>query len=123
MKSVIRPITQADIDEMVAEPLPHRIRAWAVEIDDVLQGIGGLVFMPNDMVAAFVMMKPGAARYKIALHKAGLLAMREAKRLGIPRVVALAQAQNPAAEPWLERLGFRPVSVDGEVAWVWTDRK
>ena len=99
-----------------------RIRAYSVLIDDVLQGIGGLAFMPSGTVAGFVMMVPGAARYKVALHKAGLMAMREARRLGIDRVVALAEMHNPAAEPWLERLGFRPVPIDGTVAWVWTDK-
>jgi RimJ/RimL family protein N-acetyltransferase len=104
---------------MINEPLPWRVRAWAVERDCELLGIGGFAYQPNDTIAAFVLKKPGAERYRVALHRAGLMAMAEAKRLGYRRIVALADKTNEAAERWLERLGFREVMVDSEQAWVW----
>lgn len=115
----IRPATRADIDQMISEPLPWRVRAWAVERDGELLGVGGFAYQPNDTIAAFVLKKPGAERYRLALHKAGRLAMAEARRLGYRRIVALADKTNDAAERWLERLGFRQVMVDKEQAWVW----
>lgn len=117
--TLIRPATRADIDAMINEPLPWRVRAWAVEDDGKLLGIGGFAYQPNDTIAAFVLKKPGAEKYAVSLHRAGLMAMREAKRLGYRRIVALAEQTNEAAERWLERLGFKQVMVDKETAWVW----
>lgn len=82
-------------------------------------GIGGFAYQPNDTIAAFVLKKPGAEKYAVSLHRAGLMAMREAKRLGYRRIVALAEQTNEAAERWLERLGFKQVMVGTEKAWVW----
>jgi hypothetical protein len=48
---------------MINEPLPWRVRAWAVERDGELLGIGGFAYQPHDTIAAFVMKKPGAERY------------------------------------------------------------
>lgn len=119
-RTTLRPATRADFDAMLAEPLPFRVRAFAAERDGELLGIGGIAFAPDGTVAAFVQLKPGANRYKIALHKAGLRTIAEIKRLGIRRVVAIAEKGNAAAEPWLARLGFRPIETGGEVVWIWT---
>lgn len=116
---VIRPATKADIDQLIDEPLPWRVRAYAVEDGGKLLGVGGFAYQPNDTIAAFVLKAPGAERYKVALHRAGLMAMREARNLGYRRIVALAEKTNPAAERWLARLGFKQVMVDKERAWVW----
>jgi RimJ/RimL family protein N-acetyltransferase len=104
---------------MITGPLPWRVRAWAVELDGELLGIGGFAYQPNDTIAAFVMKKPGAEKYAVSLHRAGLMAMQEARRLGYRRIVALAEKTNDAAERWLARLGFKEVMVDEEKAWVW----
>lgn len=115
----IRPATRADIDALLDEPLPYRVRAWAVERDGELLGVGGFAYQPRDVIAAFVIKAAGAEKYPVALHRAGLKAMAEARRAGFRRVVALAQLGNEAAERWLARLGFKPLMVDGERAWVW----
>jgi len=104
---------------MIDEKLPWRVRAWAVEKGDELLGIGGFAYQPNDTIAAFVLKKPGAEKYAVSLHRAGLMAMREARRLGYRRIVAMAEQTNEAAERWLIRLGFKLVMVDREKAWVW----
>lgn len=115
----IRPATREDIDQLVSESLPYRVRAYAVEDNGKLLGVGGFAYQPNDVVAAFVLKAPGAERYKLALHRAGLMAMAEAKKSGYRRIVALAEKTNPAAERWLARLGFKQVMVDNEKAWIW----
>lgn len=114
-----RTATRADIEQLIDEPLPYRIRAFAVEDEGRLLGVGGFAYQPNDTIAAFVLKAPGAEKYRIALHRAGLMAMAEARAAGFRRVVALAEQANPAADRWLARLGFKQVLVDGESAWVW----
>lgn len=117
---VIRPATRADIDSLISEKLPYRVRAFAVEDrDGKLLGVGGFAYQPHDTIAAFVLKAPGAEKYKVALHRAGLMVMAEAKAAGFRRVVALAEKTNPAAERWLARLGFKQIMVEGEQAWVW----
>jgi len=116
---MIRPATRKDIDQLISEPLPHRIRAFAVEENGKLLGVGGFVYQPDGTIAAFVLKAPGAEKYRVALHRAGLMAMQEAKKAGFRRVVALAEKTNPAAERWLSRLGFKQVMVEKEKAWIW----
>ena len=119
----LRPAISADFAELLAQPLPYRVRAYTALRDDELLGIGGIAFLPQDTFAAFLILKPGARRYRIALHKAGLMTLRVARELGIRRLVATADTAIPAAEPWLDRLGFRCITVRGEHVWVWTDEE
>lgn len=116
----LRPAKSSDFDTLISEPLPYRVRAFTAEHEGKLLGVGGLAFQPDGTVAAFLLLAPGANRFKMALHKAGLRTMALARELGIKRVVALAEEGNAAAEPWLDRLGFERTVVDNETAWVWT---
>lgn len=123
MSVKLRYATAADIAHFVTGPLPYRIRAFAAETNRSLLGIGGLAFQPSGTIAAFLLIKPEARKFPIALHKAGLRTLAEARALGIRRIVALAEEGNAAAEPWLARLGFDRVQVNDEFAWVWQDKK
>lgn len=116
---LIRHATLADFQEIIGEPLPFRVRAFAVEHDGKLLGIGGLAYLPNGTVGAFVHATEGARPYRIAMHKAGLRTMEEARKLGLRRVVALAEPGIEPAVRWLERLGFHPTVVDGETVYAW----
>lgn len=116
---VLRPATRADFDKLTSEPLPCRVKAWAAERDGEVLGVGGLAFLPTGTVAAFVHAAPGAHRYKMAFHKAGLMAMAEAKRMGLKHVVAMSDKSIEPASRWLERLGFRPMMIDGEKVYTW----
>jgi RimJ/RimL family protein N-acetyltransferase len=121
-KVCVRPATRADFDALIDEPLPYRVRATAGERGGKLVAVGGLAFQPDDTVAAFLILAPGergAPGFKLALHKAGLRMMADARRLGIRRVVATAEHDNPAAEPWLARLGFERAGPDDHSAWIW----
>ena len=120
MKAVIRYATDGDFISVVGAPPTLRVRAFAGEVDGEVLAVGGLAFLPDGSVGAFLQAKPGAERrYSVTLHRAGLRTMQEARRVGIQRVVALADKDVVPAERWLERLGFEAVQVDGERAFVW----
>jgi RimJ/RimL family protein N-acetyltransferase len=121
-KVEIRYAVKSDFETLMEDPLPWRVRAFAAVLDDELLGVGGLAFMPDGTVAAFVRMDEKARRYKVAIHKAGLRTMQEAKRLGIRRVVALAEDGIEPARRWLQRLGFNKMIVDDQEVWVWQTR-
>lgn len=116
MKARIRPATREDILKVYPR-VPCRLRALAVEDDEKLLGVGGLIFQPDGVVVAFVVFCEGVTGKSAAvtLHKAGLMTMQMARDLGIRRVVANADLQFPAAERWLARLGFEPF----EGVWLW----
>lgn len=130
----LRPTVPADLPLVISEPLPYRIKALTAYIpgepfwtsggdgvfDDQVLGVGGLCYMPNDIVGAFVAMTEEGRKYPAAIHRAGLAAMRMIRQSGEPRVVAIADRIVPGAERWLERLGFRPVTVGDVTAYVWS---
>lgn len=122
MRVTLRPTIAADLPHVIGEPLPHRIRAITALAGDRVLGVGGIGFRPDGTVIAFVSMLEEGRRYPAAIHRAGLLAMKMIRESGVPRVVAEAQPDNPAAEPWLLRLGFCPVDIDGHKAYVWEAR-
>ena len=119
-----RPATQADFIAMFGHPPEHRVRALAAEIDGRLVGLGGLALvMPaeGDACEFWVcfMRAPDALRARpVALHRAGLRMIAEAQRLGIRRLVALAEPGIEAAERWLRRFGFVPEEINGETVWI-----
>ena len=116
----LRDATRSDFEAMLDEPLPYRVRAFAASRDGELLGVGGLAFLPES-VAAFLLVVPGARRYRVALHKAGIHTMNEARRLGIRRVVALAEPGIEPADRWLNRLGFHVTDVGGKSVYVWQE--
>lgn len=120
MRVQLRPTVAADLPHVIGnQPLPFRIKALTAHIGDQVLGVGGLGYMPNGIVGAFVAMNEEGRKYPAAIHRAGLAAMRMIRESGEPRVVAIADALVPGAERWLERLGFRLVTVDGLTAYVW----
>ena len=119
MRVELKPATSADIIAMYGFELPLRVRASAAWAGDELLGGGGLTFMADGTGAAFMMMTPHAFCFPVAMWKAAKHTLAEARRLRINRIVALAQHNNPAAVPFLERLGFQPIVINGgETAWV-----
>jgi hypothetical protein len=109
VKVTLRPTRPEDLCAVIGEPLPFRIRAITVLDGDKVLGIGGIGFPPNGPVIAFVQQAPEAKKYKVSFHRAGLMAMRMIRESGVAEVVATADADDPAALAWLERLGFRSV--------------
>lgn len=115
----LRYATEADFAPFVELPLPWRVRAFAAVDGDRVLGVGGLAFLPDGTVGAFVHADDEARKHKVAAHKAGLRAMQEAKDLGLHCVVAMAAPEIEASERWLLRLGFAPEVHNDTVVYVW----
>lgn len=119
----MRPTIAEDLPYLIgSQPLPHRIKATTALVEGRIVGIGGLGFRADGTVIAFVMMNDHARRYPAAIHRAGLLTMKMIRDMKLRRVVAQADPEQPSAERWLERLGFRPTTIRGETVWVWQNR-
>jgi hypothetical protein len=115
----LRPAVNGDFEAVVGRPPPFRIKALTGVEDGKPVGIGGIGFQPDGTYVAFMSCNECARRYKVAMHRAALLTMNAAKSMGIKRLVALADPGIEKAEPWLLRLGFKPVEVAGERVFVW----
>jgi RimJ/RimL family protein N-acetyltransferase len=121
----LRPTIAADLSHVIGEPLPFRIRAITAIAGDAVIGVGGLAFSPDGTVWAFVQQTQEAKRYKVAFHRAGLMAMRMVAQSGVREVLATADADNAVARRWLERLGFVEANredFNGQVLFVWRSR-
>lgn len=110
---ILRPANGADIADLYGN-LGPTVRAIAGEVDGQVVGIGGLAFVKG-IVLAFADLDDEMRRRPIALHKAALGFLRQAKQAGHRHVFAECDRNIPRARPWLERLGFRPVDDDGTV--------
>lgn len=119
MTATVRPALPSDFDLFGDRP-PARVKAWALEHDGEVIGIGGLLALPDGGWAGFLDLKPGAGkRAPKSLHKGAIAFMEEQRRQGIRRVTATADLEaSPAAERWLQRLGFREYQVNGAKVFV-----
>lgn len=102
--------------------MPFRARAITAEADGQPIGIGGLAFLEDGTVAAFLEMPEASRKYAVTLHKAGLGVMQIARDMGIGTVVTLADPKVEQAKRWLLRLGFEPVVIDEQEVWRWQTR-
>jgi hypothetical protein len=144
---ILRPTIAQDLPFLIGEPLPCRIRAITAVLAATdepacaggndstvvagcppedgrassIIGIGGIALPPDGPAWAFVQQAPEAKRYPVAFHRAGLMAMKMIRELGLREVVATADADNAAALRWLRRLGFVESDrqdIDGKVLFV-----
>lgn len=106
LRVAFRPTVAADLPFLTSAPLPTRIKAITAEVDGRIIGLGGFTFRPDGAVVAFAQIADEARKYPAAIHRAGLLVMKMVRDMGLPVIFAEAQEGNPAAEPWLIRLGF-----------------
>lgn len=122
---VLRPTVASDLPQLVAMPLPHRIRAITAVLPgedgeaETILGFGGIGYRPDGTAIAFAVMTDAFRKYPVAVHRAGLMGMKLIRDSGLRIVVAEAEEGNPAAEPWLLRFGFRPRVISGRRAFVW----
>lgn len=108
-KVELQPACPADFQE-VFETVPSiRTRSVTARIDGRVVGVGGVGYVKDGSVVAFAFITDELRKNKIALHKAGLKVIADAKRDGIKRLIAQASADVPSAVRWLERYGFKPV--------------
>lgn len=118
-----RPSTLDDFVRLTGSPPVYRVRsitAFVGEPDGSERplGIGGVIFLPDGTNVASIHISDELRRYPVALHKVGLLALEDFRKMGLTRVVATADPF-PAARRWLIRLGFTPeMQSNGEI-FVW----
>lgn len=119
MTVTLRPSTAQDVALFFETPLPWRIKGWTGERDGEVLGVGGLAFLPDGTVAAFLRCTDEGRKYAVSLHKAALRVLQDARELGISRLVALAEQDIAPARRWLLRLGFEPMTIDGTEVFLW----
>ena len=96
------------------------MRAVTAHVGDRILAIGGIAILPNRQFAAFAHISDEMReRYPVALHKAGIRGMRLALDLNAKKVMAIPDEDVPAANRWLERLGFTATEVKGERLYQW----
>lgn len=119
MRVALRPTVAADLPQVLDRPLPFRIRAITAVIGTRVLAVGGLGYMPNGIVGAFLAQHPDFRNYPAAVHRAGIAGMKLIRESGERRVVAIADEIIPSARRWLVHFGFEAVTVDGLTAYVW----
>jgi hypothetical protein len=123
MAIVVTPLTAADIGEITREPFPYRVSGFTARLDGAVIAIGGATHLPDGTLLAFAHLTDEARRRKVWLHKQAksVLARLAARRR---RIVATASPEIPAAQRWLERLGFVPLDAfaeNGRLIWIWSE--
>ncbi len=116
MRVEIRPSQPEDFLELVGRLPPCRTMSLTATLGGRVLGIGGLVFAGGD-VGAWVHMTDEARRFPFAIHRAGVAAIAMMRRARVRCVYASAQPDNPAAERWLKRLGFRRDAAESRFVW------
>lgn len=118
----LEPATAADFEALVGRQRPPvRMRALTAKLGEQPIGIGGFLFMPDGSVWASMLVLPDGRKYPAAILRAGVMAMRLARKLKLREVWAKPDAGEPAAERYLVRLGFKRVGDDdgGEPLFRW----
>lgn len=119
MKAELRPVTPDDVLQFVGEPSPYRMRGLAGVVDGEVIGLGGIALLPDQTAIAFVHLSDEARKHPILLHRAALTTLADAKARGIRKIIAMADDDQPAAERWLIRLGFRREEIEGMKVYTW----
>ncbi len=120
MKVEVDYATRADL--AAVGTVPHcRVSALAGRSPEgQVIGVGGLAYAADGRVFAWADLTEEARKHPVALHKAGLRAMRMARESGLRRLVATTDLSvTPAGARWLARLGFKREEACGAEIWVW----
>lgn len=116
----LTPTTREDLEQTRGEPYEYRIRAVTAKLDNEVIGIVGLGFPSHGQVIGFARLTDTIRRkYPVRLHKMALGVLADARAKGIKQIVTVADPAVPAAERWLERLGFEPETILGEKVYLW----
>lgn len=116
---ITRPATRADLEALGMDAMPVRVRALTIENDGEVLAVGGIVMdMPAGSTTAFCNLAKSAKPFGLSLHKAAKAMYEEIKRIGIKRIVATVDPENPAAVRWVKRFGFEPIQIRGEELWL-----
>jgi RimJ/RimL family protein N-acetyltransferase len=114
------PATEDDFRALTGRTPPSRLRAIVARLDGHPVGIGGLVYGDDGTIWASMLATPEVRRFPTAVYRGAVAAMRMAARLGLRRVFAVPDRSEPAAERFLERLGYEKFGeYDGETIYCW----
>lgn len=113
---VVTPTTPEDVLEFRHAMPPYRIKAVTGRVDGEIVAIGGIAYLPDGTVAAFLEATDAARKHGVSLHREAKRALSDAARAGHRVVKALVDNEIEAAPRWLKRLGFEPV--EGLEVWV-----
>ncbi len=99
--------TLADCERFFGKAPDWRIRAMTAHVDGEPVAIGGLAYLPDNTVIAFLEGYDAVKRFPLSIHKAVRRGLEDARRRGVRRIVSIADESVEAAPRWLERFGFR----------------
>jgi hypothetical protein len=102
----VRPTTLEDCEQLLGGKPAWRIRAMTADVDGAPVAIGGLAYLPDNTVFAFLEGAEAVKRHPVAIHKAVRRGLDDAKRRGVRRILSIADEHIEAAPRWLERFGF-----------------
>lgn len=114
----VRPSRAEDFAAFVPS-IPGRVISWTGEHEGEILGLGGVTFLPGGTVAAFSHLTDDARKRPKQLHKTAKAFLADMKAKGFNRIVAAADGATPAAERWLERLGFERIQHEGQDIFLW----
>lgn len=111
-RPIIREATEADFRQFYGK-IPWTFRAYVVEIDGQIMGIGG-VYYDGESIIAFSSIRPELKRHKVTILKGA----RKVMGLVNGRAcLAIASKDHAGSERLLEHLGFERVG-DRVFRWV-----
>ncbi len=111
IEPLFRPATEADLCEWYGRLPGYSIKAWVLEVDGEVMGIGGLAYHRGRPNHLFTEWKPGLKRFPVSMIKAmrrGLEQLRGAPAL------ARIQKDEPQAERISRMMGLTPAGADQE---------
>lgn len=117
-KVVLTPTTLEDVLEFRHATPPYRIKAMTGRLDGKIIGIGGIAYMPDGAVMAFLESTDETRKHAVTLYKVARQILKDAAAAGHRHIVALGDPEIEAVPRWLKRLGFEPVDVSGQEVYV-----
>lgn len=122
----IRPATREDVLEAFRHlygkdcGIPTRFLGYTGRVDGKVIAVGGIALEANGARVAFCDISDEGRAYPLSLHRGAKIVLKQAKKLGIRRIVVLESEEvHPKSPAWLARLGFkRGMVAEGRPAYI-----
>jgi hypothetical protein len=122
----IRPATREDVREAFlnlygeARDPPVRIIAYTGRVDGRVIAVGGIGIYENGARTAFCDVSDEGRKYPLSLHRAAILVLKKAQRLGIRTIFVVDEERVHQKTPnWLRHLGFEERRGADGLFYVW----
>lgn len=99
----IRPATKADVEKYYPD-LQYSVRAWTLEVEGILAGVGGVFLVPGSYTA-FLHVDNDVKLSKITLTRAIIEGMKMIQKMGL-RISAVRDECLGTSKNLLESFGF-----------------